>query len=115
MKGKFLAENKFSFVSCSVTPDMSLTLANDVVSLKRTFKDCIVRFWTQHEGISYVWPISCFSFGFIYFLINSGCVPIFMTMGYTFFQIRVDLHSWVRVSFNIRDDDGGNVKILSKT
>jgi len=49
----------------------------------------------------------------------------------TFFQIReeycavkytvyfsrnaVGLHSWVRVSFNTRDDDGGNIRILSKT
>lgn len=32
MKGEFLAENKFSFVSCSVAPDMSLTLANYDVS-----------------------------------------------------------------------------------
>ena len=32
MKGEFLSENKFFFVSCSVAPDMSLTLTNDDVS-----------------------------------------------------------------------------------
>jgi len=128
MKGEFLAENKFSFISCSVAPDVSPTLANDDVSWKRTFKDFVVKFWTQHEGIRYVWPISCFFFS--YFLINSGCVSIFMPMGCTFFQIReecwavkynvyfsrnaVGLQSWARVSFNTRDDDGGNIKTLSK-
>jgi hypothetical protein len=32
MKREFLAENKISFVSCSVVPNMSLTLAKDDVS-----------------------------------------------------------------------------------
>ena len=32
MKGEFLPESKFSFVSCSVAPDMPVTLANDDVS-----------------------------------------------------------------------------------
>lgn len=125
IKNEFIGENNFSFVSYSVAPDMSLTLANDSASGKRTFKDFIVRFWTQDEGINYVWPISCLSFIFSYFLINSECVSIFMPMGYTFFQIKKEccvvkytvyfsrnaagLHSWFRVSFNTRDDDRCNI------
>jgi hypothetical protein len=181
IKEEFIAENNFSFVSYSVAPDMSMTLANDGVSWKRTFKDFIVRLWTHDEGINYAWPISCLSFIFSYFLINSGCVPIlcvpilcvlilcltilrvpilcvlilcvlilcvlilcvpilcvpilcvpiFMPMGYTFFQIKKEccvvkytvhfsrnvfgLHNWFRLSFNTRDDDRGNIQILSKT
>lgn len=125
IKEELLSENDFSFVFYLVAPEVSLTLANDGVSWKRIFKDFIVRLWTQDEGINYVWPISCISFAFSSFRINSGCLPIFMPMGYTFFQIReeccavkytvyfsrnsVDLQTWIRVSFNHRHDDRGNI------